>query len=224
MDELNSGADLWVWNLDSGNALRLTGIDRAGYPVWSPDDTRIAFSGGTGNPLFGKASNNTGMIGLDPDATPEWLVATEFTERNAVLSPDGRWMAYQSDESGQTEVYVRPFPNADDDLYLVSTAGGHRPLWSPVGDELFFLSGDRENNTMMSVAVETGDGFSAGVPRQLMPWPYWVRGEGRSYDVSSDGQRFLTVKALSDELNEAERRITVVLNWTEELKRLAPVP
>ncbi len=168
--------------------------------------------------------DNIGMIALEDGAEPVWLLDDSFNERNAELSPDGRWMAYQSDESGQWEIYVRPFPNVDDDRITVSNAGGLKPVWSRDGRELFYLEPAVPLPRLMSVAVEPGGPvFSVGLRTPILDWPYRATGEGRDYDVSPDGQRFLGIKVGGTD-EGAQPQIIVVQNWLEELKRLVPVP
>jgi hypothetical protein len=137
------------------------------------------------------------------------------------FSPDGRWIAYASKESGGREIYVRPFPDSGG-KWQVSVGGGTEPQWSHDGRELFYRTGEK----MMAVEIDTRDGFVPGKPKILFeghsvptPNPEWVRA---NYDVSPDGQRFLMV-APAEPGRTASNRIEVVLNWTEELKRLAPV-
>ena len=148
------------------------------------------------------------MLSLAGPSQIEPLLQTPFDERDAELSPDGRWMAYDSNESGQLQVYVRPFPNVADAQYQVSTDGGRSPTWSPKGGELFYVSGTR----MMRVAVDAkGGSFKAGNPTRLFDAPSLVldgrfsaAGTTRTYDIAPDGQRFLAIK-LSDAADEGTR-------------------
>ena len=147
----------------------------------------------------------------------------DFNNFYPQVSPDGQWIAYTSDESGQFEVYVRPFPNVDDRRWPVSRGGGLSPVWARDGSELFFRSS--ESSDMMRVAVDKRSTFTAGRPERLFAAAY---GEGvgtdrerqRPWDVAPDG-RFLMLKDLSRA--ESTAHIVVVQNWTEEVKRLAPV-
>ncbi len=136
-----------------------------------------------------------------------------------MFSPDGRWLAYQSDESGQLEIYVRPFPGPGG-KWQISTEGGTEPLWARNGRELYYRHGDK----MMAVAVETKPTFAASKPKLLFEGHYESGSLAYSfepnYDVSPDGQRFLMIKA-SDQGTPA-RQINVVLNSSDELRRLAP--
>jgi serine/threonine-protein kinase len=131
-------------------------------------------------------------------------------------------VAYESNASGQYEVYVRPFPDANSGRWQISTGGGTRPLWARSGKELFYLG---PSGALMRVAVEGGSTFRAGNPMRLFEGPYFVSTgiRGRTYDVSPDGQRFLMIKVGgASEETAAPTSIIVVQHWTEELKRLVP--
>ncbi len=162
------------------------------------------------------------MLTLDGDRTPTPLLNTEFIERNAALSPDGRWMAYESTESGQEEIYVRPFPDVDAGRWQVSSDGGTWPLWAPDGRELFYVG----PQAMMSVAIDTEPTFGLGRREPLFDKePYWTRpraGTNRRAAIAPDG-RFLFLKEGGGSEDDAPPpSIIVVLNWFEELKRLVP--
>ena len=168
------------------------------------------------------AFKRTGIIVVPARASAEErdglsLFAGNFAE----VSPDGRYLAYQSGESGQSEVYVRPFPDVRSGPWRVSTAGGSRPAWARSGRELFFLDG---SNAMMAVQVQTsGPTFSAGTPSRLFEGKYLEPNPARHYDVSPDGKRFLMIrngKEADDKVTPAS--MVVVLNWTEEMKRRVP--
>ena len=189
---------------------------------FTPDGTALVFAS-TGNRDTG---TNLGMIALEGGAEPVWLLEDVFAERNAELSPDGRRMAYESNESGRFEIYVRPFPNVDDDRVQVSNAGGRRPLWSRDGRELFYLEPPAGGGPprLMSAAVQVSEIFGVDARTPVMDWPYVQPLNlftGRTYDVSLDGQRFLAVKDI--ETNDGESpSIVVVQNWFTELERLVP--
>ncbi len=102
-------------------------------------------------------------LSLKGTARVEPLLSTPFDERDATISPDGRWMAYESNESGQSQVYVRPFPIVGTQLHQISTAGGRTPLWSPTGRELFFV----DHASVLAAPVQLTPGFSAGNPTRL---------------------------------------------------------
>jgi len=145
---------------------------------------------------------------------PQPFLQTPFYETFPAFSPDGRWIAYTSDESGRWEVYVRPYPGPGG-KWRVSTDGGEESRWGQNGQDLFFRFG----NKWMAVKVDTGDEFSAEKPQALFEGPY-INIPGYSYDVSPDGQRFLVVEGPEQEL--AVGQLQVITNWFEELKRLVP--
>lgn len=152
------------------------------------------------------------------------LIATGYNERNSQLSGDDRWLAYQSNESGRDEVYVRPFPGVEGGRWQLSNGGGTQPLWASDSGELFYVDPD---SRIVAVPIQAGPGFLAGNPRAIIDKPIvatFAGAFGRMYDVSRDGQRFLIVRsAASSEPGAPPPQIVVVQNWTEELKRLAPV-
>jgi serine/threonine-protein kinase len=149
------------------------------------------------------------------------LLQTKFDERNGMVSPDGRWLAYESNSSGSFEIYVRPFPNVGSGQWQVSTAGGKQPLWARSGKELFYLGAD---GTLLSVPVEvSGGSWHVGAPVKLLDGRYYPgTGTGRPYDVSLDGRRFLMIKASGTDAYAAPPALIVVQHWDEELKRLVP--
>jgi serine/threonine-protein kinase len=150
------------------------------------------------------------------------LLHSPADENNGVISPDGRWLAYNSDESGRDEVYVRPFPGVETARQQVSTGGGTRPLWSRAGRELFYYVAP---DTIMAVPVRLGTDVVLGRPAVVIKGPYAVAAvPGRHYDVSVDGQRFLLLKdATSPNTRQAaEPELRVALNWFEELKAKVP--
>jgi serine/threonine-protein kinase len=165
---------------------------------------------------------NLWLLPLDGTGVATPLVTTEHDELNGEISPDGQWLAYQSDESGSFEVYIRPFPEVDTGKWQVSFGGGIQPAWSRDGRELFYLAPGR----LMSVPIGGVDTPSVGTPRVILPAlptsPY-VR-SGRIYDVSPDGQRFLFFDpnaAVDSDPLAGFNRLEVVLNWIEGL-HLAP--
>jgi serine/threonine-protein kinase len=145
------------------------------------------------------------------------LVHTKFTERNPAISIDGRWIAYESDESGNMQVYVRPFPDVDSGRWQVSQSGGTRPLWARNGRELFFLTRDQR---LMSAPFTTSPSFELGNPTQVADLSGYAVATVRNYDVSADGRRILVV-APAD--RGARPDINIVLNWVEELRKKIPV-
>jgi serine/threonine protein kinase len=154
-------------------------------------------------------------VPMSGEHKPTPFLQTEFNETNALFSPDGRWVAYNSDESGTPEIYVRPFPPAGG-KWQVSTRGGVQPAWSSDGKELYYVAPDGK---IMAAEVKPGSVFAAGLPAAL--FDAGLRPEGltesrSSFVVTPDGQRFL-VNTNAEEA--AHIPITVVVNWTSELKR-----
>ena len=157
---------------------------------------------------------NLALLTVNGERVLEPLLSSDFNETNGVISPDGRWLAYQSDESGQDEIYVRPFPNVEDGQWLISRGGGTKPLWGPDGRELFYVADTR----LMAVSVETEPSFAPGNAEVVFEG-YWQGAPGHTYDIAPDGERFLMIKE-SDEISSTE--FILVQNWFEELKRLVP--
>jgi serine/threonine-protein kinase len=182
----------------------------------SPDGTRVLFTQGATS-----TTTDVMTLTLDKDHRVQPLVQTQFSELNGEISPDGRWLAYQSNDSGQVEIFVRPFPEVNTGHWQVSTGGGTRPLWARNGQELFYLAPD---GVLMSVPVERGTTWTAGTPAKLINAPYYGAGTARTYDVSPDGKRFLTIKQGGSDQTPPPTSIVVVQNWLEELKHLVPAP
>src|SRR5262249_14452544 len=153
----------------------------------------------------------------------EPLVQTPFQELNADFSPDGRLLAYQSNESGQNEVYVQLFPRTAGENSRVLIGPGTRPKWARNGQELFYLSPSGE---LMSLPIQRqGSAFTVDSARTLIEGPFYpISGMGgRAYDVSPDGARFLTMKSPQHSGSFApSQNLQVVLNWFEELRRTGP--
>jgi Tol biopolymer transport system component len=169
-------------------------------PVFSPDGRYIAYL-----VLGSPGGVDIWMLPTFGDREPFPFLQTRFDEYRVSFSPDGRWLAYESDASGRPEVYVRPFPGSGGQ-WQVSTAGGTEPKWRADGRELFYITPD---SRFMSVLVQTGDTFEAGVPVPLFQTSLEPMGLVR-YDVSADGRRFLVVLPEERHLLPST---TVVLNW-----------
>jgi len=143
---------------------------------------------------------------------PFAYLASPFNESNGVFSPDGRWIAYESDESGQSEVYVQTFPLTNQ-KFRISSGGGTSPEWSKTGGELFYLAANRDL-TVVPYRI-SGTTFEPGVAKALFAIPGNVT--RRVYAPSRDGRRFLVARATEE--NAAGEPVTVVLNWQAGLKR-----
>ncbi len=189
----------------------------------SPDGTRLVLESSTpsaGYDLLALLLNGTQQM------VP--LLETPFDERNAAISPDGRWMAYDSNESGQSQIYVRPFPNVSDAVYQASNGGGRTPAWARDGRELFYVN----RTSVMAAPVQTAPAFSAGNAVKLFDAPDLVldgrfsrfafANTNRTYDVARDG-RFLMIKSNAgpNDGNAPRDSMVVVENWIEEVKALA---
>ncbi len=160
------------------------------------------------------------LLSLDGTSSPELITLFDapeyFNEVLPSLSPDGRWLAYQSTESGQMQVYVRPFPDVRSGRWQVSRGEGFAPLWSRDGRDIYY----RSATAAMAVSVSTSPTFSAGSPRELFSLSDYVLAGSRGikYDVARDG-RFLMLKDESG-VSGSQERLVVVQHWFEELRRL----
>jgi Tol biopolymer transport system component len=161
----------------------------------------------------GPENSQVAKLALAANAKPELLVHTSYDEYAGRWSPDRRWLAYQSEESGRTEVYVRDMSEGGG-RWQVSTAGGEEPQWSRDGRELYY----RNESQLMAVAVDTRTTFTPKVPTLLFEGVYNLRSDtGISYALTPRGDRFLMVR-LSEQ--NAVSTLTVVTNWFDELRRL----
>jgi eukaryotic-like serine/threonine-protein kinase len=201
------------WQLadGSGGRERLTSSEYTQFPISSSADGQLlAFV--EVNPT----QRDISLLRLG-DRKVQPFLRTRFNETLPRFSPDGRWLAYISDESGRYEVYVQPYPGPGG-KWQISTEGGTEPVWSRNGRELFYRSGDK----MMAADVTTQPSFSAGTPKVLFERHYQGTAVPTpNYDVSLDGQRFLMLKP-TEQSEAAPTQINVVLNWFEELKQKVP--
>jgi Tol biopolymer transport system component len=153
------------------------------------------------------------MTGAAPGAKPALWLQTPFIERDARFSPDGRWVAYTSNESGHPEVYARP-ASGSSGKWQVSNAGGSFPHWRRDGKELFYQTPER---SIVAVPIHAGDGLEIGTPASLFEARLFVAGySGPRWDVTADGQRFLVNTTPGD---AGSARLTVVRNWAAEAKK-----
>jgi serine/threonine-protein kinase len=210
----NSGAWELFWKPADGSGAeeRLTSQPQQLGPIsplaWSPDGRMLAFTN----------RGHLWLLAVSGDRTPRMFFDSRFNESMPAFSPDGRWLAYVSDESGRPEVYVQPFSGAgvtgSGAKFAVSTEGGTEPVWARSGQELFFRNGDQ----MMVVQVSTPASFSATKPKALFAAPFVRRVNRSDYDVSPDGQTFVMLQ----DNDAAWSHINVLTNWFDELKRLVP--
>ncbi len=189
----------------------MDGVDKFLRPMdWTRDGGFLLLATGNANPKTGNdvlALPLTGKNASDRKLIP--VKTSEFEEFHARLSPDGRWLAYQSNQSKRTEVYVVPFPATASGEWQVSVDGGRLPVWSRDGRELYFVNGPK----LWAVEIKPGAQFQAGVPKPL--FDVRVGTSNPSYDVSADG-RFLFATPVE---STATVPMTVVLNWQAALKK-----
>jgi eukaryotic-like serine/threonine-protein kinase len=270
--EQPKGGNLWILDQERDTFMRLTsGPAHDMFPVWSPDGSRVLFTGANFNLYLRRRANAAGpeellldalrftfpsdwssdgntvlvthapgnghrfdvsALVLDGRRPPVSLLDSPFNESAAKFSPDNRWIAYVSDESGRSEVYVRAFPDPTG-VWQVSTAGGEAPRWSGDGRELFYLA---PGGMVMAVPIDTdGSRFSLGIAKALFRADVLTGNHDSAvgelgyepYAVSSDGQRFLVNEHVDRPDNDPERpsndptngSVAVIVNWTAGLER-----
>ena len=177
----------------------------------TPDGTRL---------LVYERFNDLSLLTLGRRDRVEPLLHTKADESLPHVSPDGRWMAYESNESGtQFEVFLRPFPDVNGSREKVSVNGGRYPRWAPNGNEIHYVNLD---GAMMAAAVSFSPGPRIGSITKLFDWrkPPTLR-TGMPYDVSPIDGRFLMTE-LAESAPRGATHVSVVLNWVDELTRLAP--
>jgi Tol biopolymer transport system component len=177
--------------------------------AWTPDGRSLVYVQG--------GDIHVWSADADPPGRP--LARTPFGERHADLSPDGRWLAYSSNETGRWEVYVAAFPGMDR-KWPISTGGGVEPAWSRDGRTLSFLEPSEARGVrVIQLDVRLGDAFSPGVQRVLFDFPGYSGGiVSRVYDVSADGGRFLFVRETHPPVRVELDRVQIVLGWFDDLR------
>ena len=203
----------------SGQAQTVVTIEgNVGIKSVTPDGTRLLLNDGS------TGGTDIGIVTIGPPATKRLLLHNEFNETAAAISPNGRWIAYSSNESGRNEVYVRPFPAVDQGgRWQISTEGGSEPRWSHSGRELFFgTGGGNAPRAIWSAAIHDAQGFSAGTPALLVTISNLA---SSAYDVAPDGRFLFHVPAaeLVEGAAAQSERIVVVQHWFDELKARAPL-
>jgi eukaryotic-like serine/threonine-protein kinase len=208
LKESNTPDDIYIKRIDGDGPAEVVLKSKGSISLtdWSRDGKFIAY--------FTVKSDTHGDIWILPvkapgdkvQGQPFPFLQTEFTEAWAVFSPDGRWIAYHSNESGREEIYVRPFPGPGG-KWQVSINGGTNPKWRGDGKELFFRSLE---NDVMSVEIKTSEtSMTVGAEQKLF------RGN-RTFDPTNDGQKFLV---LTTKRNDSSLPMTLVVNWLEDLKK-----
>jgi len=182
---------------------------------WSADGRQLLFS-----EVSPSGQSAISQMAIERPSEGAVLLNKEFSASVPAVSPDGHWMAYMSNVSGRAEIYVERYPQLGS-RQLISTDGGQRPLWSRDGRELFFHSLD--GRQMLAVPMQPGSTLKAGRPHVLFEAALSVQGVGvRPYDVAPDGRFFIIRSVQMEGAGGTPSNIIVVLNWLEELKRLAP--
>ena len=205
----------------TGNAERLmTEADALNVlaRAWTPDGDTLLFerlmSGGGGS------QSDLALLSMETEPRVSLLFGSQFTESRPALSPNGRWIAYESDRSGRPEIYVERFPDLGE-RQAVSTQGGWQPRWSPDGRELFYIEGQEQ---LMVVGVTAEAEFTAGSADLLVEGQFLDYLHKGSFDVAPDGRLVSIQRGRELSGSAASPQITVVLNWLEELKERVPLP
>ena len=208
----------------SGGSETLLELGDRRFPTsWSADGRTLAYYvGPAGTPTN---SRDLWMLDVDGDMrTPAPFVEPPFMERGAIFSPNGRWLAYVSDKSGQNDVYARPFPGPGTEI-TISVEGGEEPVWAPSGSELYY----RHDDELLVVSVdETGSSLSVGTPRHVLDDLFMrdtggAQGGVANYDIAPSGEQFVMVDEPS-RAGDQSVELHLVLNWAEELRARVGAP
>ena len=214
--------DLWSKRADGvGQAELLVDLEPGiVLGVWSADQEWLVL----------RAAGRAGFLGardilaMRPgvDTVARSLMVSEYSEQGPILSPNGQWLAYSSDETGRDEVFVRPFPDVTGGKWQVSTEGGIRPLWAHNGEELFFVN--EQTREMMVAEIQAASSFQWET-RTLFAFPsgYRVLANSDFYDIDLADQRFLMARTHSEDGDGSARpELVLVQNWFEELRARLP--
>jgi Tol biopolymer transport system component len=166
------------------------------------------------------------IVSARGDREPEQWLSSETAVNQPNFSPDGRWLAYCSNETGRSEVYVRSFPDGQR-VHRVSSEGGTEPVWAPDGRRLFFRDYTDNDNALVTLAVdvELGKEFTRGRPRVLLTDTgglIQTTGPVRNFDMTGDGSRVLTTRYVAEPVMERVQQIEVVLDWLAEIQSKSP--
>ena len=206
----------------SGDVQRLTESQNAQTPgSWHPSGKFLVF-----NEARPQTASDLMILPMEGDEASGWkpgkptvFLGTSFAEEEPMFSPDGRWIAYQSAESGRYEVYVRPFPGPGG-RWQISTEGGVTPTWSRSRSEIFYASLD--SRLMVTPYKVDGDAFTADRPRVWSERRFMLRPGLRSFDLHPDGGRFALAAAAENDSAVRQDKLVFIFNFDEELKRLVP--
>jgi serine/threonine-protein kinase len=198
---------------DERSEIRITKADGSGEPETLVDGFYFSLSPDGKHLIFTRDGEGTGrdlwFLELGVEGEAEAIVTTPSDEREGRVSPDGEYLAYSSDETGQDEIFLKRFPSGEG-KWQASVDGGTDPRWSPLGDELFWADG----GDLMVVEVETRPELKLGTPRVLFSWsPSWAL-SGQEFDVAADGQRFVLVTP--EDEDESPNQVKLVENWSQE--------
>jgi serine/threonine-protein kinase len=235
-EHLGPGAgDLYWTRADgTGTPLRLTSVSGRVYPAsWHPDGKVLTLEqGSVGSEDRGLATglgqSSTLMMTIEGNDKQGWkpgelrpLLTGSYNAWDSSFSPDGRWLAYASNESGDFEVYVRPFPGPGG-KWQISTGGGRYPKWSRTTKELFYRTFD--SKIMVAPYTVTGDSFTAGKAQLWSTGQFTERLGSVNFDIHPDGKRFVVLKTPPSKEGSATSRFTFVFNFFDELRRKVPSP
>jgi eukaryotic-like serine/threonine-protein kinase len=221
--EKGEAYNLWWIRADgAGDAQRLAESKNLQFArSWRPDGKVLAFhqlNPGTNYDIMTLSIEGDEKAGWKP-GEPKPFVNSTFTEWEPAFSPDGRWLAYESNESGSYEVYVRPFPGPGG-KWQISTGGGLYPKWSRNAKELFYRT---EDNKIMAVTyTASNDSFRADKPQLWSPGQFTDRGLSTNFDLHPDGKRFAVLKAPGTEQAAAVNKVSFIFNFFDEIRRKVP--
>jgi serine/threonine-protein kinase len=203
--------------LDGENTIRVANADGSGEPETLVEGADFSLSPDGRTLVFSKRNEQTSydiwLLELGSEAEPVAFVNSASSERRGRVSPDGSALAYESEESGRSEIYLKRFPSGEG-KWQVSLDGGSLPRWSPKGDELFWTSG----GNLMVVEVRTGPEITLGTPRRLFSWEPSDYLKWAEYDVAADAERFVMVAQKDDDESSDSMKgiLMLVENWSAE--------
>jgi len=200
---------------DVAERLTKSGLENHRPEAWTLDGRTLTFR-------YGAGLGAIWTLSLDGDRTPRPLIATASNQHYTAFSPDGKWLAYTSSESGNGfDVFVQPFPLTGA-KFQITTLGARTPVWSPDGRQLFYV--DLSSNHIMGVDVRTEPSFGVSTPTPIPIDDAQFVAPGRNYDITPDGQQFVVVlMPPTPAQSRTAQQLVVVLNWLEELKQKVPV-